>query len=48
MPGIMENCDSSGVAMVEAMVTGSAPARLALTWMVGKSTLGNSLTGSAI
>ena len=28
-----------------AMVSGSAPERSALTWMVGKSTLGNWLTG---
>jgi hypothetical protein len=31
MPGMMEKDDSSGVAMVAAIVTGSAPARLALT-----------------
>ena len=47
MPGIVEKAFSSGAAMAEAMVSGSAPARLALTWMVGKSTLGSSLTGSA-
>jgi len=45
MPEIVENSDSSGVATVEAMVSGLAPDRLAVTWMVGKSTLGNSLTG---
>ena len=31
MPGMMANDDSSGVAIVEAMVTGSAPARDAFT-----------------
>src|SRR5476649_890619 len=36
---------SSGVATAEAMVSGSAPGRLACTLMVGKSTLGSSLTG---
>jgi hypothetical protein len=28
------------------MVSGFAPGRFAVTWMVGKSTLGRSLTGS--
>ena len=46
-PGIVENCDSSGVATALAMVSGSAPGRFAETEMVGKSTAGNSLTGSA-
>src|ERR1700761_938228 len=45
-PGMVENCDSSGVATALAMVSGSAPGRLADTLMVGKSTAGNSLTGS--
>src|SRR6202042_3369921 len=44
-PGIVENWLSSGVATAEAMVSGSAPGRLAETEMVGKSTAGNSLTG---
>jgi len=33
-------------AAVEAIVSGLAPGRLAVTCSVGKSTLGNSLTGS--
>ena len=45
-PGMVENCPSSGVATDEAMVSGEPPGRLAVTWMVGKSTFGNSLTGS--
>ncbi len=40
------NCRSSTVATDDAMVAGSAPGRLALTFSVGKSTLGRSLTGS--
>ena len=32
---------------IAAIVSGLAPGRLALTWMVGKSTVGRSLTGSA-
>src|ERR1700712_5303122 len=46
MPGTVAKEASSGAATAEAMVSGSAPARLAVTWMVGKSTLGNSLLGS--
>src|SRR5579864_4209956 len=46
-PGMVENWDSSGVATALAMVSGTAPGRLAFTVMVGKSTAGNSLTGSA-
>ena len=46
MPAMVENCRSSGVATADAMVSGLAPGRLAATWMVGKSTLGRSLTGS--
>ena len=45
MPGMVENWFSSGAATDEAMVSGSAPGRLAPTEMVGKSTLGRSLTG---
>src|SRR5689334_9738199 len=45
MPAMVENCFSSGVATEEAMVSGLAPGTEALTWMVGKSTLGKSLTG---
>ena len=35
MPAIVANCFSSGVATAEAMVSGLAPGRLALTWIVG-------------
>src|ERR1700728_2455384 len=35
MPAMVENWFSSGVATEEAMVSGLAPGRLALTWMVG-------------
>src|ERR1700744_2435664 len=44
-PAMDEKALSSGVATAEAMVSGSAPGRLAETWMGGKSTAGNSLTG---
>src|SRR5213083_2837569 len=46
-PAMVENCFSSGVATAEAMVSGLAPGRLALTVMVGKSTLGRVETGSS-
>ena len=45
-PEIEVNWRSSGVATAEAMVSGSAPGREAVTWMVGKSMLGISLMGS--
>ena len=45
-PAMVANCFSSGSATDEAIVSGLAPGRLALTWMVGKSTVGRSLTGS--
>src|SRR3954454_16053607 len=44
-PAIVENCFSSGVATADAIVSGLAPGRLALTVIVGKSTVGRSLTG---
>ena len=40
------NCFSSGVATADAMVSGLAPGRRAVTWMVGKSTVGRSDIGS--
>src|SRR5574340_855601 len=46
MPAMVENCFSSGVATAEAMVSGDAPGTFAVTWIVGKSTFGRSLTGS--
>ena len=39
------NWRSSGVATAEAIVSGLAPGSEAEIWMVGKSTLGRSLTG---
>ena len=39
-PAIVENCFSSGVATDAAIVSGLAPGRLAFTWIVGKSTVG--------
>ena len=47
MPAIVENCFSSGVATAEAIVSGLAPGSCAVTWIVGKSTFGSSLTGSS-
>jgi hypothetical protein len=44
---MVENWRSSGVATAVAIVSGLAPGRLAETLMVGKSTLGRSLTGSS-
>ena len=46
MPAIVVNWRSSGVATAEAIVSGLAPGSAADTWMVGKSTLGRSFTGS--
>ena len=46
MPGRLENCFSSGVATDAAIVSGLAPGRPAFTVIVGKSTVGKSLTGS--
>src|SRR5678816_4942872 len=44
--GIVENCFSSGVATAVAIVSGEAPGRTAVTWIVGKSTFGKSDTGN--
>src|SRR5579871_4546884 len=44
-PAMVENCFSSGVATDDAIVSGLAPGKFAFTTMVGKSTLGRSLTG---
>ena len=46
-PAIVVNWRSRGLATAEAMVPGSLPGRAALTFSVGKSTLGRSLTASA-
>ena len=45
-PAMVESCFSNGVATAEAIVAGLAPGRFAETEIVGKSTLGRSLTGS--
>ena len=44
---IRPNCRSSGVATDEAMVSGLAPGKPALTEMVGNSTWGRGDTGSS-
>src|SRR5260370_34085572 len=45
MPAILLNCRSSGVAIEEAIVSGSAPGRLAPTEITGYSTCGRLATG---
>src|SRR5262249_10149076 len=45
MPAIVLNCRSSGVATAEAIVSGVAPGRVAMTWIVGQCTCGASWTG---
>jgi hypothetical protein len=47
-PAMVENCLSRGVATDEAIVSGLAPGRLAVTRRVGKSTFGRSLTGRSL
>src|ERR1041384_5607967 len=47
MPAMVENSRSSGVATEDAIVSGLAPGSVAVTWIVGKSTFGRSLDGSA-
>ena len=44
-PGISPSRRSSGAATVAAMVEGSAPGRLVVTWIVGNSTFGIAATG---
>src|SRR5579871_6295164 len=48
MPAIVVNCRSSGLATDDAIVPGSPPGNPALTFNVGKSTFGRSLTGSSL
>ncbi len=48
IPEMVENSFSSGRATADAMVSGLAPGRFALTWIVGKSTVGRSFTGSIL
>ena len=45
-PGIWAICRSSGCATDEAIVSGEAPGREALTTIVGKSICGSGATGS--
>ena len=45
-PAIVENCFSSGVA-TEAAISSGSRRHVAVTWIVGKSTLGRSLTGNS-
>src|ERR1700733_7654762 len=47
IPAILLNCRSSGVATAEAIVSGSAPGRLAFTEITGYSTCGKLATGSS-
>ena len=47
IPAICENWRSRGWATVEAIVSGLAPGRLEVTWMVGNSTRGSGATGSS-
>ncbi len=44
-PAICPNWRSSGAATDEAIVSALAPDRVAVTWMVGKSTCGSGATG---
>ena len=46
IPEIVANCRSIGVATDDAIVAGLAPGRLALTWIVGRSTSGSADTGN--
>ncbi len=45
MPAILPKLRSSGVVTAEAMVSGLAPGKFALTFSVGYSTCGNGATG---
>ena len=47
MPAMVENCRSIGPATEAAIVSGLAPGRVAVTWMVGKSTRGSAATASS-
>src|SRR5207302_1048393 len=44
-PAIWPSCRSKGVATDDAIVSGLAPASVAVTWMVGKSTWGSGAMG---
>ncbi len=47
-PAIVPSARSSGVATVDAMISGLAPGRLAKTMMTGKSTCGSGETGRRV
>ena len=47
MPAMVENCRSIGPATEAAIVSGLAPGRVAVTWMVGKSTRGSAATANS-
>src|SRR6476620_11569405 len=47
MPATVDNCRSIGPATEAAMVSALAPGRVAVTAIVGKSTLGSADTGSS-
>ena len=47
-PAMRLNCRSSGVAMADAMVSGSAPGNDAPTLITGYSTWGSEDTGSSL
>src|SRR3954470_23545128 len=47
MPAMVENCRSIGPATEAAMVSGLAPGRVAVIWIVGKLTAGNAGTESS-
>ena len=48
MPAMRLNCRSSGVAIADAIVSGSAPGNEALTLIVGNSTCGRLETGNSV
>ena len=47
-PAIVPSARSSGVATLEAIVSGLAPGSAAETWIVGKSTCGSGETGRSV
>ena len=47
MPAMVESCRSIGPATEAPMVSGLAPGRVAVIWMVGKSTAGSAATASS-
>ena len=47
MPAMVESCRSIGPATEAAIVSGLAPGKVAVIWIVGKSTAGNAATASS-